>query len=309
MAFVKVENNQKYLKTVIFGDTGTGKTTLGERIAIGLCENSKTKKVLVVDTEGGIDFFAKNFEEQGINCFTTDKKIDTTKVFVENLNIAISLRPDVILVDSITHVGELYQQEYVNSKPAKESLVNWGIAKRMWNLEVAVPLKEAKCHIIICGRETSGMNIEKKEVNGQTKTTIDYSNPTKVRAGFDIDFELNLLINTETAKVEGKQVRIARILKDRSNKIDGQEFQNATFEDIKPHLEGLAKKNEIYENLLNEIITCSDRDFAISLNSQIKENKNNVSAKEFSDLVEKWKQEAKEKDFKITKEELEGGDN
>ena len=42
MAFNKVENNQKYLKAVIFGESGTGKTTLAEKLAIGLCkaENS-----------------------------------------------------------------------------------------------------------------------------------------------------------------------------------------------------------------------------------------------------------------------------
>jgi len=294
MAFIKVKNNQKYLKAIIFGEAGTGKTTLAERLAIGLCENSKTKKVFVLDTEGGIDFFAERFAEHGIECFATDVKINTTKVFAEHLNEAISLKPDVILVDSITHVGELYEQEYVNSKPAKDSIFHWGTAKRVWNLEVINQLKDAKCHVIICGRETTGMNIEKKEVNGLTKTKIDYSNPTKVRSGLGITYELNLLLNTETATVNGKQVRIARVLKDRAHKIDGEEFVNTTFDDIKPHLEGLAKDSELYLTLKSKIEACEDMEGLEILKSELSKIKHELSQTEIGELATIFKSKQKE---------------
>ena len=291
MTFKKVENNQKYLKTVIFGDAGTGKTTLAERMAIGLANN--TKKIYIIDTEGGIDFFAKNFEEAGKETYSVSEKVNNLKVFSENLQIALKDNPDVILIDSITHIGELCQQEYVNSQPAKDSILNWGKAKKWWNENVSTPLKEAKCHIIICGRESSGMSIEKKQENGYTKTVIEYNNPTKVRSGFDIDYELNLLINMNIGNDKGKQIRIAKILKDRSNKIDGEEFINPTFNDIKPHLEGLAKDSELYLELKSKLETCQDKEFLEILKSELSENKSKLSATEITQLsiIFKRKQE------------------
>lgn len=281
MAFKKIENNQRYFKGVIFGDTGTGKTTLAERIAIGLATN--TKKVYVIDTEGGIDFFAKNFQEAGIDCYSTDCKINSVAIFNENLKIALQDNPDVILIDSITHIGELYQQYYVNNNPAKDSMLNWGKAKKEWNENITIPLKEAQCHVIICGRETSGMSIEKKAETG-FKTTITYDNPTKVRSGVDIDYEVNILINMNIANENGKQVRVAKILKDRSNKIDGMEFANPTFNDIKPHLEGLAKDSEIYLELKAKLEACESKECLESVKTELTEAKSQMSSREIQSL-------------------------
>jgi hypothetical protein len=246
MSFKKVINNQFYFKGVIYGDTGTGKTTFAEKIAIALAD--KTKKIYVLDTEGGIEFFAKTFEENGIECFVQNEKIKSVDMFNKNLQIAINEKPDVIIIDSISHIGELYQQEYVSSKDPRNSILNWGLAKKAWNNAVANLLKEANCHIIICGRETSGMLIEVKD----GKKEISYSNPTKVKSGFDLDYELNILIQMSTGQLEDKQVRFATILKDRSNKIDGEKFINPTFDNIKPHFAGLGAKKSVQENTLKQ---------------------------------------------------------
>jgi adenylate kinase family enzyme len=281
MSFKKVENNQCYFKGVIYGDTGSGKTTLAEKIAIGLATKNKT--VYVLDTEGGIDFFAKTFQEYNIECFVQEDKIKTIDSFNQNLKIAINEKPDVIIIDSISHIGELYQQEYVSSKDPKNSILNWGIAKKQWNVNVAQILKEARCNVIICGRETSGMAIEFKD----GKKEITYSNPTKIKAGFDLDYELNILIQMSTATKNDKQVRLATILKDRSNKIDGECFINPTFDDIKPHLEGLGSEKKIeidFEGCKNEIAKADNVDCLMSIQKKIIANKNSFTDDEVSTL-------------------------
>ena len=271
MAFKKVENNQKYLKAVIFGESGTGKTTLAEKLAIGLCKSEGKNRVYILDTEGGIEFFADHLQEEGIECFQSDVKFDTYEKFTNELSATLKENPPVLIVDSITSIGELLQKQYVTD--GKQSFQQWGKAKEAHKQRVVNLLQNAPFHVIICGRETKGEG---------DLTDI------KIRLGIDIDYELNLLIRT-TREMEGEnQVRIAHVLKDRTTKIDGRRFKNAKFDDFKPILENLSKKvdSELFKELKNKLLTCTSLEFFDIITESMKEakEKNEMSEREFTEL-------------------------
>jgi ABC-type oligopeptide transport system ATPase subunit len=261
-----LKNNQCFLKTVIFGDSGSGKTTLAEKLAIGLATN--TRKVCIIDTEGGFAFFDKNFATAGIEAIDmnfadeTDstKRIDAVKIINKLLINAIEMKPDVIIIDSISDFGELYQHEFVNKKPAAQSIINWGIAKREWTLNIIEVLKKAPMHIIICGKEKSGIEITKNQENN--KTNIEYTENTTVKSGLDITYALNLTIHMKIGIENGKRIRVADIIKDRTNQINDQIFTNPTFDNIKPHLQGLVPETDLYSqeciDLINKIKVCDN---------------------------------------------------
>lgn len=256
MSFKKVINKQLFLKVCIYGGSGSGKTTLAEKIAVNLANKpGGQKKVYVIDTEGGIDFFAKTFNEYGIECFVQEDKLDSVAKINKSIHDAINDCPDVIIIDSITQIGEIYQKEYVTSKDSKQSFFAWGVAKNKFNENICAPLKEASSHIIVCGRETSSLAVEAKD----GKTLVSPASSTSIKNGLDIDYELNILIQMSTGRDDnGNQVRVAKVLKDRSNKIDGEIFINPTFENIAPHLEGLSDINKVKEKVQSFIDKIND---------------------------------------------------
>lgn len=252
--FKKVENTQAFFKACIYGDSGTGKTTLAQNLAINLAKLGN-KKVFVIDTENGIDFFAKAFQDEGIECYcqqdnfaNTTKKIDAS-IIKAMLQYAIEEKPDVIIIDSITNLGEIYTNQY----NPKGVISSWGEVKANWMNDIIKPLRMANSHIIVCGRETSNVSIT-KETGG--KMVIGEKDETKIKSGIDIDFELNLLIKTSRTKIDGVQTRVATILKDRTNTIDGQDFYNATFKDFEPHLQKLHTFSLEFTKAKNDLQNC-----------------------------------------------------
>ena len=269
MSFKKIENKQSFLKAVIYGESGTGKTTLAEKIAIELAKQNG-KKVYVLDSEGGIDFFANNFANEGIECFVSDEEITKDfDTFTNELKIAIQDNPSVIIIDSITDFGELCNQKYVYTKPATQQIASWGEAKRQWNTKVINVLKDAMCHVIVLGRETSGIKMEK---GNDGKLGISHTNDTKIKSGLEIDYQLNLLINMErVVNKDNTQVRIASILKDRANQIDGMQFTNPTFKDIQPHFEGLQALSENFKYVKDKISISSNLEELELVKEEIKQ--------------------------------------
>lgn len=281
MAFIKVKNNQKYLKAVIFGDAGTGKTTFAQSVAIGLCQESENKKVIILDTEGGIDFFAEHLGEHDIECFVSSdsnmlKDFDS---FATEFKNAIAERPHVIIIDSLSYAGGLCEIKYYKNDYYRE-------VKKQWGEKIANPLKMANCHIIVLCRETSELKI----VNSKPTQNDDI----KAKSCFGIDYELNLLINMERLRGEGKQERVAHVLKDRSFAIDGMSFVNPTFNHIKPHLQGLAKDSEVYLTLKSKIEACKDEGCLEMLKSELSEIKPKLSQTEIGELATIFKNKQKE---------------
>jgi hypothetical protein len=275
MAFKKVENNQKYFKAVIFGESGTGKTTLAEKLAIGLCKREGKNRVYILDTEGGIEFFADHLEAEGIECFASDVKFDSYDKFTRELASTLKENPPVLIVDSITSIGELLQKEYV--KNPKNSFQEWGRAKEVHKQRVISLLQHAPFHVIVCGRETKGEG---------DLTDI------KIRLGIDIDYELHLLIRT-TREAEGDgQVRVAHVLKDRSTKIDGKKFKNAVFSDFEPLIEALNHKpdSELFRELKSKLLACENSEFFEIITDAMKNSKESgaLSEKEMEHLRNVW---------------------
>lgn len=281
MAFVEAQNNQKYLKAIIHGEAGSGKTTLATKLAINLAK--ETKKIYIIDTEGGADFFVADFIREGKTPFVTSDKIDTLQAFIDNFNIALKDKPDVLVIDSITHIGELCEKHFVTSGQAKDSIFNWSKAKTYWYDNFLYRVKEAPFHIIVCGRETSGMSIERKQ--GE-KLSISYNKPQKVKLGLEIDYDLHLRIGMSIAtKDDGTQVRVAKILKDRCNIIDGEEFINPVFEDIKPHIDKLAQDSEMFLELRLKLKECDSLDFLGILKNELTTAKENLTRAEIRELA------------------------
>lgn len=270
MSFVKIQNTQSYLKSVIFGDSGTGKTTLGVKIAIGLCAKYGYDKVAIIDTEGGADFFTRDFNQYGIEAYVSNVNSNDRKGIISDIQGAIKEGFKVMVIDSISHIGALYEREFVSTKDAKLTRNNWGTAKKTYKDDIVNYIQQAPMHILVCGREGAGEN-----------------GKPKVKMGLDIDYELNMLIQTTREFDEkGNQYRAARILKDRSAIIDGLLFKNATFEQIKPHLDGLNHvKNEAFEQLKCDLLSASS---AENPAEEFKKAADLIKKKQDSKLIDKY---------------------
>ena len=96
----------------------------------------------------------------------------------------------------------------------------------------------ADLHICICGRAGYEYDMEENEDGKKEliKTGI------KMKAEGEFGFEPSLLVNMEMSvdpKPPNRVTRVAHILKDRSRSIDGQSFQQPTFDTFAPHIDFL----------------------------------------------------------------------
>lgn len=243
MTFKKITNLQSYCKATIFGGAGSGKTTLAEELAIGICHNTESsKRVYVIDTEGGMQFYAKKFEDEKVECFISDTQFSTYNEFIQVLREAVRARPDVLIIDNISSIGELVEKQYITDQ--KQSFFQWGKAKQHYRANVIDVLQNAPFHIIVCAREAN------KESD---------SSEIKLKLGLGIDYELNILIHTSIMMEGGEQIRQARIMKDRTGVIDGKIFNNATFNNIAPVLDQLEiiKYSDKFKELKTQLLICT----------------------------------------------------
>jgi hypothetical protein len=247
--FTKAEVTNAYLKMGIYGEAGSGKTFTASQIAKGLAlliaSKGKPKpKVMFLDTETGATWVRPIFETAGIEFLVhSSRSFADLKASVVEAEAAGA----ILIVDSMTHFWEEIREAYVAAKRkrlknehARLELPDWNVIKPAWGQFTSLYLNSS-CHILLCGRAGSTYEFQEDEETHK-KTMI--TTGTRMAAEKGMGYEPNLLVEMTARQVMGPRksksiVRTATVLKDRSDVLDGVQFDDPTFENFLPHIERL----------------------------------------------------------------------
>ncbi|EFS2295200.1 AAA family ATPase [Shigella flexneri] len=240
--FQRAINTQAYLKAGIMGFAGDGKTYTASELAIGLVMlmrqrgiEAGNRPVMFLDTETGSDWVKPSFDAENIELFTAK-----TRSFVdllEAINEAES-SGSVMIIDSISHFWTGLCDEYARRRNRKRGLEfsDWAWLKQEWR-RFTDRFVNSQAHIIMCGRAGYEYDFFEGDDGKRqlAKTGIKMKAETETGYEPSIRIQMEKQMNIETGQVW----RTARILKDRSTRIDGQVFSNPTFKNFLPHIESL----------------------------------------------------------------------
>jgi hypothetical protein len=238
MSLLKPSNNSTaFAKIGIYGQAGSGKTTTASLLAIGLTKLVKGTKVAFLDTEKGSDFVEVRFKKENIRLDVLKSRSfkDACGVIREAEKEGYS----ALIIDSVSHLWLEIQTSYLNRLGRKRlQIQDWGALKTEWQ-QLTDLYVNSKVHIIMNGR--AGAEYETEE-NSETGKKEMVKVGTKMRAESSLQYEPDLLVemlSIRKSEISGDKeskgfVNRAVVLKDRSDTINGKEFDVPTFEHFKP---------------------------------------------------------------------------
>lgn len=242
-----------FAKIGIYGAAGTGKTRVAYEIASGLIKDKKlTKPVAFFDTEKGSDWVLPLFEKDGIKCAVKKSRTFTDLIKMVEL---CEKEASILIIDSISHVWrelcESFLEQYnadrykmMCQKGSKEwadknfkkanklEFQHWNTLKPMWAKFTELYLN-SNLHIIVNGR--AGQMYEYQENESGKKELIQSG--TRMATEKELSYEPSLLIELVRKQNNGHESLFAIIEKDRSDTINGKEFELIKYKDIKPHID------------------------------------------------------------------------
>lgn len=243
--FQKAENRQAFLKAGFMGLAGSGKTYTATELAIGLVEYMRkhgqpaaSKPIAFMDTETGSDWVLPRVQAAGIEMVVSRSRSlwDLRQAVIEAEQEA-----SVMIIDSITHFWTRFCEEYAEKKNRRRGLefADWAFLKKEWRVFTDL-FVNSRLHIIMCGRQ--GYEYDFFENDSGKRELVKTG--VKMKAETETGFEPSILVameqQHEMAQGDLKRVlRVAKVLKDRSTKLDGKEIVNPTFKDFLPHIECL----------------------------------------------------------------------
>lgn len=247
--FRKETPQQAYLKAGIYGEPGSGKTFTASLMAQGLALHIAGKgkplpPVMMLDSEGGAPWVRSLFQSAGIEFL-----VSSTRSFQDLKQAVLEAEAAgaILIVDSMTHYWEEIREAYLaakrkrlNNSHARLELPDWNVIKPEWAKFTALFLN-SKAHIILCGR---GASIYEFQLNEETNKKELITAGTRMAAEKGMGYEPSLLIEMTSRQCTGPKktksiVRTATVLKDRSDVLDGLQFDDPTFESFLPHIERL----------------------------------------------------------------------
>ena len=241
--FAKSENTQAYLKMGLMGLAGSGKTYTASKVAIGLIEYLRERKlpegnrpVYFADTETGSSYVKPHFDRAGVELFTAKTRAFSDLVALVNEAEGNS---GILLIDSITHFWREFTESYAKKKNrTRLEFQDWSFLKTEWG-KFTDRFVNSNLHIIMCGRMGYEYDFFKDEETGKKqleKTAV------KMKAETETGYEPSLLVWMERyMDMASKEVcREAHVLKERFDVIDGRSFKDPTFETFLPHIELLS---------------------------------------------------------------------
>jgi hypothetical protein len=252
MSFASDNDAPTYAKIGIYGAAGTGKTRVAYEIASGLIKDKKlTKPVAFFDTEKGSDWVLPLFQKAGIKCAV--KKSRTFSDLMIMVDLA-EKEASVLIIDSVSHVWRELCQSYLDQynkdrydamakknkdwadknfrKTNKLEFQHWNVLKPMWGT-FTEKFSNSNLHIIVNGRV--GAMYEYQENEHGKKELIQSG--TRMATEKELSYEPSLLIELIRKHIDGQDKLFAIIEKDRSDTINGKEFELMTYKDIKPHVD------------------------------------------------------------------------
>lgn len=239
-------NQSAFLKVGILGFQGSGKTYTAVEIALGLHEHiGATKPVAFVDTETGSDWAIPRFQAKGISL-----TVAKTRAFRDLLAIIPEAAKDceILIIDSVSHFWaellEAYKRQHRLS--GRIPFHHWQPIKDEWR-KFSELFVNSELHLIVAGR--AAWEYDYLEEEDGSKELVKTG--TKMRAEGEFGYEPSLVLEMERVRAteDGKNRNIGakithrcHVLKDRQmngESLDGQVFDNPTFEDFLPHVKAL----------------------------------------------------------------------
>lgn len=226
--FQPATNTSAYLKAGFMGKPGSGKTLTGSLLAIGLVQHMReigapnaNKPVFFYDTETGSNFVIKHF-----NAANIEMKQAKTRLFAD-LVTAVKMAEEhasVLLIDSITHPWQELQESYLKKKNRSFMQIDdWSYVKGSHGWKQFSDLFiNSNLHIVMAGR-VSDETEQYTDDNGKRQFE---KIGTKMKTETDTGYEPSLLVlmereeNLRTHDI----THTAKIMKDRTMRLDGKEF-------------------------------------------------------------------------------------
>ena len=250
-----------YIKVLLYGETGTGKTTLATKMSLGLVQFSKLDKpIYFYDTEESskavYDEFLKPNKVKMEVC--SSRSLRELKEFLE----LASGKASIAIVDSISHVWQFTMRNYLDKKnqakkkkcqakgwnysPQKRLYMNdWLEIKPAWVECFDDPFLQSRVHVIQCSRSKNLFDQELEDDNNKNSKTLVHVG-TAPRTESNSAYEPYLMIEMirevnpkfqNNPKKERKFTRFAVVTKDKMHVLDGRVLENPGFESIVPHIE------------------------------------------------------------------------
>lgn len=226
--FRKAKAEQAALKMGIYGPAGSGKTLTSLMIAEGLAAVSG-KRVAVVDTERGTDFYCQTVPTRSAHPAAFDFDALYTKSLMETLQTVREIDTavhGVVVIDSVTHLWEAAIAAYGGRQTSAGTIPMhaWGKIKKPYK-DLMGFLLSSPLHVVFCGRQ--GTEYATNEETDELKAV-----GVKMKAEGETPYEPHILIRMEAIKPK-KSNEIAQIVayaeKDRTGVLAGRSFINPTF--------------------------------------------------------------------------------
>lgn len=233
----KAVNQTAAAKIGIYGEAGSGKTRTAMEIAVGFAKLTG-RPIAFFDTEGGSDFMVRIAQQHNVELLTA--KARAFAALMEFVKEATELGA-IGIVDSISHTWDDLRQSYEKKLKRTKGLEiwDWGVIKPQW-AEFTTAYLTSPIHMIVCGRAASVYEQVWNEEKGKNEVQVVGS---KMKTEKETAYEPSLLIEMERAPqrmVEESGVHvIARVVKDRSDQMDGKSFNDPTFETFQPFFNAL----------------------------------------------------------------------
>lgn len=230
MAFQKAKSQQAFFKAGVYGKQGSGKTFTSLIWAEYLAKISG-KRIAVVDTERGTDFYATKVKERKFHPDAFEFDAIYTRSLMEVVDEVSALdtaKHGVLIIDSMTHLWEAARNAYTG-----KVMANGGIPIQAWS-SIKKPYKklmslllDGQFHCIMCGRE--GVVMEEDE-DGETKVV-----GKKMKAEGETPYEPNFLFQFRPKwQEDGSQLISAFVEKDRSGILQYKTILEPKAADIEP---------------------------------------------------------------------------
>jgi hypothetical protein len=233
--FTDLLNTTPYFKAGIGGAAGSGKSFTSALIAIGIYKRIKSEKPIVIyDTEKSAKFLKPLFDRENIPILL--KQSRSIRDLSDTMDWCDAGNADILVIDSITHVWELFLKNYKAGKKYRKDMLefqDWGKIKPLWKEQYSDRLVMSRCHIIFTGRE--GYTYEWEVIDGKKELV---TTGVKMNVEKETPYEPDVSIRMERfEKILGEKKEIwreATIMKDRADIIDGKVFKNPTYENFAP---------------------------------------------------------------------------
>lgn len=274
--FKKAKAEQAALKVGIYGPAGSGKTFTALLFAEGLAKLSG-KRIAMIDTENGGDFYCQPVKERTIHPEEFDYDVVKTKSVTTISEELFKLNPNThcaIIIDSMTHVWEACINAYSGNKTRVDTIPMhaWGKIKKPYKDLISF-LLSSPMHVFICGRQ--GNEFEEDDDTGKLRKI-----GTKMKAEGETAYEPHILLKMDIVRGESGIGHVSAFAeKDRTGVLSGKTFDNPTFDMcIKPLLPLLGGKQARQETA--DEVAAKDAE-AIDQKDLEKEAKSEATLNEF----------------------------